>query len=273
MRFGAIYKITFPNNKIYIGKTRLALINNLIIRYKHEMKNNFIKRAVVNALRKFSIEKAQFEYLYTFKDITKAKLNQLEIDTIKKYDCLVYSKKGYNITHGGEGGAGYGEFNSRYLNLSNEIISEINQLWNDGYSLEKICIKLNLPNRDIVKRRIKNYKNRSCKFYKNKIIDKNLLKKLINQNKKRIEIANIFNVSKSFIGTQIKLLNLQKYSKANERHWRWININKKEFILKCKENLTLLELAKYFNCSCTAISKRSKLWNIKLNYIKKRKVI
>ncbi len=87
------------NNKKYIGKY-CGSIDQLYSRYNREIKNKNIKRHIVNALRKYGVNKFKFEII---KDniINEEELNNLEILFISKFNSY---KNGYNMTPGGDGG-------------------------------------------------------------------------------------------------------------------------------------------------------------------------
>lgn len=85
-----LYKITNKiNQKTYIGIT-----NN----YKKRWANHGTENSVISAaIRKYGRDSFTFEVLYS--NISIEEIDQLEIDMIKKYDCLV--PKGYNVAKGG----------------------------------------------------------------------------------------------------------------------------------------------------------------------------
>lgn len=90
-----LYKITNNiNNKIYIGIT-----NN----YKRRWANHGIGDAVIaRAIQKYGKQNFTFEILES--NISIEEIDQLEIDTIKKYNSLV--PNGYNVAKGGRYNAG-----------------------------------------------------------------------------------------------------------------------------------------------------------------------
>lgn len=86
-----VYKLTFPNNKMYIGIT-----NN----FKHRMsqhKSNKKKNKLTNAIKKYGFDNCKKEILICC--LTKEKACEFEINFIKQFDSI---KNGYNITEGGE---------------------------------------------------------------------------------------------------------------------------------------------------------------------------
>lgn len=123
-----IYKLLFPNNKIYIGQSK-----NIIKRVKsyiglYEKEN----RLVINAIRKYSKETIIFSVL----DLcSQEELNQKEIYYISlfKSNC---KDNGYNLTEGGN-------FNFKINSeiTANKIMSS-NKKKVACYSLEGILIKI-----------------------------------------------------------------------------------------------------------------------------------
>ena len=89
-----IYKISFPNNKIYIGQT----IQNPNIRWsQHKSDANKNKTIVSKAIKKYGYNNCTFEIIDETNNIDK--LNELEIKYIKEYNCII--PNGYNVSLGG----------------------------------------------------------------------------------------------------------------------------------------------------------------------------
>ena len=90
-----VYKVTFPNNKCYIGITSKSLMDRKKRHYKEVNNNSRFK--FHNALRKyFNIEIwEEFCYADSWKNACS-----LEIKLIKEFNSC---HKGYNSTSGGEG--------------------------------------------------------------------------------------------------------------------------------------------------------------------------
>lgn len=89
-----IYKITSPNNRIYIGQStniekRWYDYHHYGIKSQHKLRRSF---------KKYGIENHKFEIL---EECNESELNQKEIEYIKKFKCL---KEGLNIKEGGIGG-------------------------------------------------------------------------------------------------------------------------------------------------------------------------
>lgn len=96
----AIYKLTSPNGKVYIGKTTnlYSRLNN----YKNL--NCKSQQKIYNALIKYGYENFKVEILFeTNKEYKHLNiiLNALEIKAINKYNSI---DNGYNIKNGGDGG-------------------------------------------------------------------------------------------------------------------------------------------------------------------------
>jgi group I intron endonuclease len=101
--YGIIYSINFPNDKIYIGQT-IRPLNTRIEEHILKSKKN-PDLLVHKAINKYGIEKIKYEvidYAYSFEE-----LNELEKYYIKKFESYFDTKKGYNMTLGGEGSNGY----------------------------------------------------------------------------------------------------------------------------------------------------------------------
>jgi group I intron endonuclease len=98
---GFIYKITNPNNLIYIGCTKN--IKNRLNAYKHYTKCNVkTQKAIYNSLVKYGWEAHKFEII---DDIELCEeninlINEREIYWISKYDSY---NNGLNCTKGGSG--------------------------------------------------------------------------------------------------------------------------------------------------------------------------
>jgi group I intron endonuclease len=98
-----VYKATNKiNGKVYIGYTSKSLSERM---YAHNRKANNSKEKSFNqafklALRKYGVDNFLWEELITCD--TKDEACQLEVDMIKKHNCI--TPNGYNMTFGGEGG-------------------------------------------------------------------------------------------------------------------------------------------------------------------------
>lgn len=95
-----IYKITSPNNKIYIGKT-VTPIKNKISYYKRiEHLPYAPNRKIVNAIKKYKWENMLFEIVEENDTWSFDELNNREKYWISYYNSMI---KGYNMTPGGDG--------------------------------------------------------------------------------------------------------------------------------------------------------------------------
>lgn len=97
MKISAIYKLTSPSNKVYIGQS-VDVANRLS---KHKCMSHNHKTKLGAAIRKYGWENFKIEYLFKTEDRTNIKdiLNQLEKDFINLYNCVT---NGYNLMTGGD---------------------------------------------------------------------------------------------------------------------------------------------------------------------------
>lgn len=86
-----VYKITFPNNKLYIGLT-----NNFIHRMVQH-KSNKKQSKLTNAIKKYGFENCKKEIIACC--LTKKEACEIEMFLIQKHNTI---NGGYNITIGGE---------------------------------------------------------------------------------------------------------------------------------------------------------------------------
>jgi group I intron endonuclease len=99
---GCVYKVTnIINGKIYVGKTKYDHITRFNGHCKDALigGSNFAFHA---SIRKYGKENFKVECLA--KSESEKKLLTLEIFYIKKFNCTVDTKLGYNMTLGGESG-------------------------------------------------------------------------------------------------------------------------------------------------------------------------
>ena len=105
MTYGYIYKISFPNNKIYIGLTTTSIEQ----RHKEDKQcalGNSKPYLIYKALRKYDmIETFELEQIDTAD--TLEELCEKEKEYIKQYNSHYIEGNGYNMTYGGEGTNGY----------------------------------------------------------------------------------------------------------------------------------------------------------------------
>lgn len=98
---GIIYKYTSPSNKVYIGQT----IHEHRRYMTHKRGDGDTK--FCRAIRKYGFENFTYEVIFTIdnedRKRIKEKLDFMERYYIRKYDSF---NNGYNMTLGGDGGAG-----------------------------------------------------------------------------------------------------------------------------------------------------------------------
>lgn len=104
-----IYKITFENQKSYIGQS--CDLKRRFREYKNWKKCCKSQVALYAAFEKYGYEKATFTTIYESSETLDQKvLDELEIKYIKEYNTL--TPNGYNIEKGGHGHSNYSKFNS-----------------------------------------------------------------------------------------------------------------------------------------------------------------
>lgn len=94
-----VYKITFPNQKAYIGKTKKGIEHRVKQHVSNAINNRGKSPLVENAIRKYGSQNITYEVL-GIKD-SEDELSSLEIELIAKHNTL--SPNGYNLTSGGDG--------------------------------------------------------------------------------------------------------------------------------------------------------------------------
>lgn len=92
-----VYKYTFPDNKVYIGRTK----NELTIRSGSNGRNYKNQPLVGKAIKDFGWDNIKKEIIYS--NLTLDGANRLEQELIKKYNATSI-EFGYNMTIGGNGG-------------------------------------------------------------------------------------------------------------------------------------------------------------------------
>jgi len=131
-KFGIIYKAISPSGKVYIGQT----IQNLSARkYYHYRVANYNGRHLYNlkiyrAIRKYG---KQIIWSVEHDNIPVNKLDEVEINTIKKYDSY---NNGYNGTLGGYGRAGNPLSEESRKKLSLKYCGSGNPFYNKKHSEE-----------------------------------------------------------------------------------------------------------------------------------------
>lgn len=188
-----IYKITNNiNHKIYIGKTTRDL--NTRFKEHAKPKNGNSKSAIRDAIQKYGVEHFTIEQL---EECSIEKINEREKYWIEYYDSY---KNGYNLTVGGDG-----------MSLSDNIIKQIRQLWENGESIVSIAKILNLSHSTVYHRicKYKDYdpienKNRALKTQEKPIIQYDLNGNKLNEYKSISEAERKTLISAKQIGAARK---------------------------------------------------------------------
>ena len=133
--YSGIYKITFPNQKVYIGRS------NNIYRRMLEHNNDFRNKLPIEyAIMKYG-KITEFDIIELINDIDEMK--QREIYWIKYYDST-NKEKGYNISLGGDGGEpGSRNSQAKFTEEQIQILyKELKENLNE--TLEQIAKKYNI---------------------------------------------------------------------------------------------------------------------------------
>jgi len=104
MTGGYIYKIVFPNGKVYIGQT--TCLEDRKKTHKSNANNDNKRFLVYKALRKYNMIET-FELVVIDTADNKEELNEKEIAYIHFYNSHYVKGYGYNMTFGGEGTNGF----------------------------------------------------------------------------------------------------------------------------------------------------------------------
>lgn len=134
--YSGIYKITFPNNKIYIG-----LSNNMyrrMLEHNTDFRNNL---PIEHAIQKYG-KITQFEILELIDPKDRQKMQEREQYWIKYYNST-NKDIGYNISYGGDG-AGVGALNHEARFTEEEILGIYNELKNSELSLTELSKKYSI---------------------------------------------------------------------------------------------------------------------------------
>ena len=105
MPYGYIYKIPFPNGKIYIGLTKTS-IEKRTREHKCYAKNEDYTFIVYKALRKYNMIET-FELIVIDTADNQEELSEKEKAYIHFYNSYYVNRYGYNMTLGGEGTFGW----------------------------------------------------------------------------------------------------------------------------------------------------------------------
>lgn len=137
-----IYKLTFPNNKVYIGQTIKSLKDRI---YKHCLSSTTIKSSDFNTFKSNAIRKYMtfdVEVLYQGDD-----LNQKEIEFITLFNST-NRDNGYNTAEGGIGGITHKNsveqysLNGEYIRTFNSCTDAAREINSDKLDsiVSKICM-------------------------------------------------------------------------------------------------------------------------------------
>lgn len=99
-----VYKATSPSNKVYIGITRFSLAKRKLEHEKSSLKTN-VTGLLHRAIKKYGPENIKWEIIDSADSWED--LCNLEIKYISEFESF---GKGYNLTKGGDGNTGYGNF-------------------------------------------------------------------------------------------------------------------------------------------------------------------
>ena len=139
MSLGVIYKILFPNDKVYIGQTKDYEERKR--QHYHTSLDENVKLPVYNAIRKYGWDNLLWEIIEECN--SQEELNEKEKYWISYYHSYCKDKKynkGYNATVGGEG------HNTTKFELSDiEKIKEIHEIYPE-YNATQIYNELNKYN-------------------------------------------------------------------------------------------------------------------------------
>ncbi len=122
-----IYKVTFPNSKVYVGLTTTTLKKRKIGHYS-KMRKGYTQY-FYNALRKYQGQESWeiIDETENFENLKKLEIHY--IDFYKSYT------NGYNLTKGGDGTVGYRVTEQGRLSMSKAKIGRTP--WNKGKKQEK----------------------------------------------------------------------------------------------------------------------------------------
>ena len=129
-KISGIYKINFPNNKIYIG--RAADIKRRIKEHYNKKDDTPCYKALIKYYT--NVNNIDFDILYIQSILNLEELKEKEKYYIKLYDAR-NKTQGYNITEGGEG-ADYGVNNIASKISEEELNDIINRLKNGESNIE-----------------------------------------------------------------------------------------------------------------------------------------
>jgi group I intron endonuclease len=220
LKYGMIYQISFPNQKIYIGRwcnNYDSLLNRYFVK-EHKIG----KRPVNLAIRKYGVENININILEEFYDIDNDFLNLREEYYIKFKKSLIL-ENGYNISTGG------GSYDNFTNNPNKEKIREKIKI-RMGISHPRKGIKLT----DETKKKIG---NKAKERLKNKENHPMYGKHFSELSKKKMSYT-------------------QKGKLLSENSKRWVGFINKEKLINCvKNDFSYKDMMKEFNQSQRVITR------------------
>lgn len=211
-----IYKITFDNNKIYIGRTN-SLRRRMIEHVGKDIREH-PELPISKATKKHKIIDISILEEIPPEDIEKQK--EREQYWIAKYNSFLDKTIGYNSSMGGDG-ADFGIYNqSASIKSQNTLDKIIDLLLNTNLTYDEICEKIGISNRNIIrginsgthyynnqldyplrKKDIKRteLENKQSKFYNNQQLLLDIIEALKNPMLSLEEISQIYDTSISII--------------------------------------------------------------------------
>ncbi len=93
-----VYKLTFPNGKVYVGYTGQSIKRRMSAPFK--VARNYPKTPVHYAIRHFGSENVKVELIAEYDD--KQSAIAAEMFFISRFSCMAANSNGYNLTAGGD---------------------------------------------------------------------------------------------------------------------------------------------------------------------------
>jgi group I intron endonuclease len=183
-----IYKLEFPNGKIYIGQA--INIHKRFLVHKSEVTLNRCNSVVFKAIKKYGWNNVKKDIIVSDNNFTQEQLNGYEIFWINTYDAR-NRKIGYNIAPGGRGG-GNGLKGENHPNFGKKLTEEHKK----KLVLGAKQYRENNPKEKIEKR---------IKLFKLPILQYDLDGNFIKEWKNCTEAARIYNVHASNISRNKKI--------------------------------------------------------------------
>lgn len=167
---GYIYKIVNKiDKKTYIGQT----VHDCETRWSHHLAKSSNCRYLKSALKKHGIDNFDFKIVCITFD---SSLDDIEIDYIKKYDCLV--PNGYNLRLGGNSGR-------HHADTKKKISDTLKTIYRNGTTIHSKP-QLGIPHNEITKKKIsETLKGRKISQAS---IDKKVMTDILKRNRKIIQL-------------------------------------------------------------------------------------